>query len=125
MANDNKAVQTDKSAQPEKAKNDKAKNDKTYKRSRVKETFGELKKVTWPTFGKTMKQTGAVFVVTIFFLVILLVMDQLLGLAHSKLSDGLKPPADEMVRAFQAAFAGLKNAASAFMAKANTFVPLM
>ena len=34
----------DKSAQAEKPK----------KRSRVKETFAELKKVTWPTFGKTM-----------------------------------------------------------------------
>ena len=26
----------------------------------IKETFGELKKVTWPTFGQTMKQLGAV-----------------------------------------------------------------
>lgn len=66
-----------------------ASQEKTKKRSRVKETFGELKKVTWPTFGKTMKQTGAVFLVTIFFLVILLIMDQLLGLAHRQLITGL------------------------------------
>ena len=59
--------------------------DKSKKRGRAKETFAELKKVTWPTFGKTMKQTGAVLLVTLFFLVILLVMDQLLGLAHREL----------------------------------------
>ena len=63
--------------------------EKTKKRSRVKETFAELKKVTWPTFGKTVKQTGAVLLVTVFFLVILLVMDQLLGLAHRQLIKGL------------------------------------
>ncbi len=82
------------------ADNKQAQNDKPKKRGRVKETFAELKKVTWPTFGKTMKQTGAVFVVTIFFLVILLVMDQLLGLAHRQLIKGLTAPAEEAVRAF-------------------------
>ncbi|MDE7395649.1 MAG: preprotein translocase subunit SecE [Clostridiales bacterium] len=61
------------------------KNEKPKKRNRIKETFAELKRVTWPTFGQTMKQTGAVFVVTIFFLVLLLIMDQLLGLAHRQL----------------------------------------
>ena len=93
MANDNKQAQAE----------------KPKKRSRVKETFAELKKVTWPTFGKTMKQTGAVFVVTIFFLVILLIMDQLLGLAHSRLSEGLKAPVEETVMAFKAAVGGFKN----------------
>ena len=29
----------------------------------IKETFGELKKVTWPSFGETMKQLGAVIAV--------------------------------------------------------------
>lgn len=80
MANENKQ------AAPQKGNN---KNEKPKKRSRVRETFAELKKVTWPTFGKTMKQTGAVFVVTIFFLVLLLIMDQLLGLAHKQLVTGL------------------------------------
>ena len=96
MANDNKQAQAE----------------KPKKRSKVKETFAELKKVTWPTFVKTMKQTAAVFVVTIFFLIILLVMDQLLGLAHSKLSEGLKAPAEETVMAFKAAMSGFKNLAS-------------
>lgn len=63
--------------------------DKPKKRGKVKETFAELKKVTWPTFGKTMKQTGAVLLVTLFFLVILMVMDWLLGLAHGELIKGL------------------------------------
>lgn len=80
--------------------------DKPRKRGKVKETFAELKKVTWPTFGKTMKQTGAVFVVTIFFLVILLVMDQLLGLAHSQLVEGLKPPAEEALQTIAATIRG-------------------
>ena len=71
------------------AKDNGAKAEKPKKRSRVKETFAELKKVTWPTFGKTVKQTGAVFVVTIFFLVILLVLDYVLGLAHRALVSNL------------------------------------
>ena len=102
MANDKKQAQNDKSKA----------NDKSKKRSRVKETFAELKKVTWPTFGKTMKQTGAVFVVTIFFLLILLVMDQLLGLAHQQLAEGLKAP-EEMITAV---WYGLKGVVNSFTA---------
>ena len=37
---------------------------------KLKEVFGELKKVSWPTFGKTMSQTGVVLVVVLFFTVI-------------------------------------------------------
>lgn len=85
-----------------------ARQDKPAKRSRVKETFAELKKVTWPTFGKTMKQTGAVLLVTVFFLVILLAMDQLLALAHKQLIKGLGDGgAEEAVRQ---AVRGVKNA---------------
>lgn len=32
--------------------------------------ISELKKVSWPTFGKVMAQTGVVLVVVLFFLVI-------------------------------------------------------
>lgn len=92
-----------------------AKNEKPKKRGRVKETFAELKKVTWPTFGKTMKQTGAVFVVTIFFLVLLLIMDQLLGLAHKELITGLTEPATEAV---SAALNGLKASGAALFRSA-------
>lgn len=63
--------------------------EKKPKRNRIKETFAELKKVTWPTFNKVVKQTGAVFVVTIFFLAILMLMDYLLGLANKQLVEGL------------------------------------
>lgn len=38
---------------------------------RLKEVFSELKKVTWPSFSKTMKQTGVVVVVVAFFLVLI------------------------------------------------------
>lgn len=36
-----------------------------------KEIVSELKKVTWPTFGKVLVQTGVVLVVVIFFLVVI------------------------------------------------------
>lgn len=38
---------------------------------KIKEVFSELRKVTWPTFGKTLAQTGIVLVVVLFFLVII------------------------------------------------------
>ena len=92
------------------------KNEKPKKRSRVRETFAELKRVTWPTFGQTMKQTGAVFVVTIFFLVLLLIMDQLLGLAHRQLVTGLSEGATE---ALSYALGGLKAAGTKLFASAK------
>lgn len=45
----------------------------------LKETFGELRKVTWPSFGETMKQLGAVIAVVLMFLVVLTVFDLILG----------------------------------------------
>ena len=36
---------------------------------KLKEVFSELKKVTWPTFGKVVKATGVVLVVVVIFLV--------------------------------------------------------
>lgn len=38
---------------------------------KIKEVFSELKKVTWPTFGKTVKNTGIVLVVVAVFLVVI------------------------------------------------------
>ena len=35
----------------------------------------ELKKVTWPGFGKVLKQTGVVIAVVLFFLVIVTAID--------------------------------------------------
>ena len=42
--------------------------------------ISELKKVTWPTFGKVMAQTGVVLVVVVFFLVVIAAFD--LGLTE-------------------------------------------
>jgi preprotein translocase subunit SecE len=65
------------------AKNDNAKSDKGAKKdnkfvlffkrigSGCKGIISELKKVSWPTFGKVMAQTGVVLVVVLFFLVVI------------------------------------------------------
>lgn len=36
----------------------------------LKETFSELKRVTWPTFGKALKATGVVLVIVLVFTVV-------------------------------------------------------
>ncbi len=57
----------------------KAKANAQPKRSRMKETFGELKKVSWPTFGKTMAQTGMVIGVVAIFALLVLGVDLFFG----------------------------------------------
>lgn len=42
---------------------------------KCKEIWQELKKVTWPKFGVMLKQTGVVFAVVLFFLVVLTAFD--------------------------------------------------
>ncbi len=42
---------------------------------KIKEVFSELKKVTWPSFGKVVKQTGMVIAVVALFLVVISLMD--------------------------------------------------
>ncbi len=42
---------------------------------KLKEVFSEIKKVSWPSFGKVVKQTGIVFGVVLCFLVVLMLMD--------------------------------------------------
>lgn len=42
---------------------------------KFKETFSELKKVTWPDFAKVVKQTGVVLGVVLVFLVCLTAFD--------------------------------------------------
>ena len=66
---DSSAKKTDK-----KQKVKKAKVTTTAKKGKL-ETMGELKKVTWPTFGKTMKQTGMVLSVILLFGVVVLGID--------------------------------------------------
>ena len=49
-----------------------------------KEVFSELKKVTWPSFGKVVKSTGVVIAVVLSFLVVFTAinfgLNELLGL---------------------------------------------
>ena len=56
------------------------------KRSRAKETIGELKKVTWPSFSKTMKQTGMVLSLVLIFGVVVLGIDLLISFIVNLLS---------------------------------------
>lgn len=37
---------------------------------KLKETFSELKRVTWPSFGKALKATGVVLAIVLVFTVI-------------------------------------------------------
>ena len=44
-----------------------------FKRSgaKAKDTFAELKKVSWPTFAQVLKRTGIVLVVVLIFLIVI------------------------------------------------------
>ena len=46
---------------------------------KLKEVFSEIKKVSWPSFGKVVKQTGVVLGVVALFLVVISLMDFGLG----------------------------------------------
>ncbi|MBR1983853.1 MAG: preprotein translocase subunit SecE [Clostridia bacterium] len=56
--------------------------------AKIKDIFSELKKVSWPTFPKVVKQTGVVLVVVLAFLVVISAFDygllQLLNLVSPK-----------------------------------------
>lgn len=45
--------------------------------AKLKETFSELKRVTWPTFTNVLKTTGVVLVVVFAFLVVVTGVDAL------------------------------------------------
>ena len=67
-----------KASKQSKTSKKKAKADKP-KRNRVKETFSELKKVSWPSFKQACKQTGTVLVVVAVFMLVVLGIDSLLS----------------------------------------------
>ena len=46
---------------------------------KLKEVFSELKKVTWPSFGKVMKSTGIVLTVIVSFLIVFTAVNYGLG----------------------------------------------
>ncbi len=62
---------------PEKKKVNKDKKPNIFKRfgRKMKDVFSELKKVSWPTFPKVVKQTGVVIVVVLAFLVVITAFD--------------------------------------------------
>lgn len=74
MAKSNKQELTEEQTAPKKAKKpvDKAKKPNVFVRMgrKLKETFSELKRVTWPTFGKALKSTGIVLGIVFIFIVI-------------------------------------------------------
>ena len=63
----------------EKPAKKKEKKPEKVKRNRAKETISELKKVSWPSFGKTMKQTGMVISVVLIFMLLVLGIDSLVS----------------------------------------------
>ena len=68
----------------------KPKKEKKRRGNVFKETFSELKKVTWPSFSTVVKQTGIVLAVVLIFLVVLMCFDQLLGWLYKLLVKGLE-----------------------------------
>ena len=46
---------------------------------KLKEVFSEIKKVSWPSFNKVVKQTGVVVGVVLAFFVVIMLMDLGLG----------------------------------------------
>ena len=43
--------------------------------AKCKDVFSELKKVSWPSFGKVVKNTGIVIVVVLAFLIVITAFD--------------------------------------------------
>ena len=67
----------------------KNKKEKVKNAGKVKATVSELKKVTWPSFGKVVKQTIVVLSVTLVFLLVVMGIDQLLYLLYDLLTKSL------------------------------------
>ncbi len=72
-----------KQREQENLKKSKKKSDKPgfFKRlgGKIKDIFSELKKVTWPSFSKVVKNTGVVLVIVLVFLVVITAFDFGLG----------------------------------------------
>lgn len=81
----------------EKSVNQKAKKATKKKKERkpnkavafTKETVSELKKVTWPTFGKVVKQTAVVLAFVLIVGIVLFGIDRLLSLLFDVLVSAL------------------------------------
>lgn len=53
---------------------------------KIKDTFSELKRVSWPTFFKVVKKTGVVLAVVLIFAAVLFGIDRLLSWLFSLLT---------------------------------------
>ncbi len=87
-----------------KDKKEKSKKEPGKVRRWFKDFFSELKKVTWPSFSKVLKQTGVVLMVTVCFLLVLMAFDSLFGLLYNYLISGLS---EEGVSALASAANGI------------------
>ncbi len=65
----------------EKKVQQKTKKENFFKRigKKLKEVFSELKKVSWPSFDKIVKQTAVVLGVVLMFMIVITLMDLGLG----------------------------------------------
>ena len=81
----------EKAKRREKAKDNKKERVNIFKRiwRGIRGIIGELKKVNWPTLGKTFKQTGVVLTVVLIFALVVFGIDQGLGQLYKLLTKGL------------------------------------
>ncbi len=86
-------VEVKKKAKAEKVEKSKPnkpnKKNKTEKRTlgkKLKESMSELKKVSWPSFGTTVKQTGVVITVVAICTLVLFGIDRLFGWLYTLLT---------------------------------------
>lgn len=78
----------DKKKNAKNAKNAKKTDKKTFGQ-KVKSVFGELKKVSWPSFGTVVKQTSVVIVIIALCTLVLFGVDSLFSLLYKLLTKGV------------------------------------
>ncbi len=66
-----------------------SKNEKSKRSTKIGRAFSELKKVSWPGFGRVVKETLVVLSVTAIFLVVVIGIDQLLYLLYNLLTKNM------------------------------------
>lgn len=84
-------IKQDRKAEKEKikAKRREAKKNRIGFFQRIRDVFGELKKVNWPTWAHTLKQTGVVLGVVVAFALVVFGIDRGLGELFKLLTKGL------------------------------------
>ena len=87
-----KVQQGPQTKQPQNKETKKQKQQKKEKKQskvgrKIKESFAELKNVSWPTFPKVVKQTGVVLGVVVFFTLVLFGFDYVLKFLFKLLND--------------------------------------